>query len=367
MKIAVFSNYFLEHAGGIEAIASTLAHEYRSAGHEVRWVAAEVPPNSHASNLLDLPVRAWNITERRLGFPYPLPSPLLWRQVRAAVAWSDGLHVHDCLYALNVMAVIAARRLKKPIVLTQHVPEIPYSKRWLRSTQRLAYRGLGSRVLRAVDQVVFVSPSVLDHFAPWVEFRRAPVIVESGVNTDLFRFAAVPRSRPARALFVGRFVEKKGLPIIRQLAQLTPEWNWTLVGPTGDIDPAAWRMPNVELIGQRSRHQLVDIYQRSDVLVLPSQGEGFPVVAQEALACGTPVILSIGLAAAFRAPGLIGAPLEPTAMVTRMTEALGVDRAAISAAARQRWDPALCASKYLSMFNDLVTVENSGRGAHPKR
>jgi len=51
--------------------------------------------------------------------------------------------------------------------------------------------------------------------------------------------------------------------------------------------------------GRLKPSQIVPLYQQADLLVLPSTGEGFPLVVQEALACGTPVLVSREVAQAF--------------------------------------------------------------------
>jgi glycosyltransferase involved in cell wall biosynthesis len=133
--------------------------------------------------------------------------------------------------------------------------------------------------------------------------RRVPAaMMFTGVDTEIFHPAAgaakpdirrrlgLSPDRPV-VLFVGRFVEKKGLQILSQMARQRPDIQWAFAG-WGHLDPQDWGLPNVIVFRGLSGPGLVPLYQMADVFVLPSKGEGFPLVIQEALACGLPVVCS---------------------------------------------------------------------------
>jgi glycosyltransferase involved in cell wall biosynthesis len=302
MKLLMATHYFESHRGGIEIVAGRLARQLRARGTDVTWLATDAtpPPDAVEKCGSSVVIPAWNIAERRLGFPLPVPGPrgiaTIWRAVKAA----DTVLLHDSLYPTNVVAMLAARAHAKPVVITQHIGSVPYSNPILRLLMRAANRLITRPMLAAADQVVFISETTAKHFAD-VRFHQPPQLIFNGVDTALFRPATDVAHKAALrrtlglsvaqpvALFVGRFVEKKGLHILEQMARRTPDVHFVLAG-WGPIDPTRWKLPNVTVICDRSGAELVPLYQASDTLVLPSTGEGLPLVIQEAMACGLPVL-----------------------------------------------------------------------------
>ena len=225
-----------------------------------------------------------------------------------AVRSASVVHVHDCLY-LPVLAAFAAARFgrRRGVVVTQHIGHVPYRNPILRAAHAAANRLFGAWVLGGADQVVFESESVRAYFAERVRFRAPPLLIENGVDTEVFRPCSAAERLERRAqlgippgkpllLFIGRFVEKKGLGVLRELTQQIEGAHWLFAG-WGPLDPAAWGRSNVTVRLRPGHEELPALYQAADLLVLPSVGEGFPLSVQEAMACGTPALIGAETAA----------------------------------------------------------------------
>ena len=303
-KVVVVSAFFTAHGGGIEAVAGHLANEF-SKDLDITWMAggpsSEVPKSTQPQLLRIAHAESINLLERRFGLPWPIWGPRsmleLWRHIKGA----DIIHVHDYLYPSSIAAFLFSILSRKPLVLTQHIGPIPYQSRLMRSMLKALNRTLGRVILGRSDQVAFVGRQVMDYFGNFVSYKTAPVLIPNGVNHDLYYpIDSTPDPDAAfRLLFVGRFVEKKGVSLLKQCIDI-PDTHWTFIG-WGHESPLSWgELPgNVAVLEHLHAADIVPYYQNSDLLVLPSTGEGFPLVIQEALACGTPVLVSDEVRASF--------------------------------------------------------------------
>ena len=381
MRILVVGNYYPEHGGGIEFVCSELCREYEALGHEVRWAAADVSTSPHRGDAHAVPLTAWNLTEDHLGFPYPILAPSCLPALGRAIAWSDVVHVHDCLYLSSALAVTLARRLGRPVLLTQHVVDVPYRAAAVRWMQRIAYRTLGRWVITRADAVVTVSSPVAGRVGRLAGLRPSPRVIENGVNTQRFRMDGSPCREEMRArlgvaagtpllLFVGRFVAKKGLHLVRGMAAARPDWRWILIGRDGDVDPRRWAAPNVTVLGPLPQSDLPGYLRMADALVLPSVGEGFPLVVQEAMACGTSAVVLDGTAELDgEGRGLIhrsGAAVDELVRATEDALVLAPDaehRARVSRFAQERWGGSRAALAYQDLLTDLTGRKAARRAA----
>lgn len=100
-------------------------------------------------------------------------------------------------------------------------------------------------------------------------------------------------------LFVGRVSELKGLDVLFKAAKIyETEKILTLIVGDGDYKnelnelKEKLKLKNIVFIGSKEHDELREIYNIADVFVLPSRKEAMPLVAIEALACGTPAIIT---------------------------------------------------------------------------
>jgi glycosyltransferase involved in cell wall biosynthesis len=320
------THYFESHRGGIEIVAGRLAREFTRSGIDVAWLATDATPSPDSNaepRLRAIPLAAGNIAERLTGIPYPVLAPASFRCIAREVKTADAVLIHDALYLTSLAAFLAARWFGKPVVVVQHIGAVPFRNPILRRTMELANRFLTRPILARSDQTVFISESTARHFCD-LKYRTRPDVIFNGVDTEVFsppsgvdeiaaarRHFGLPVESPI-ALFVGRFVEKKGLPVLERLAKARPDIVFAFAG-WGPLDPRSWKLANVRVFDALAGPGLARLYRATDTLVLPSTGEGFPLVIQEALACGLRVICGEETAGADAgaSPVITAVPIDP--------------------------------------------------------
>lgn len=304
-RVLLVTHYFAEQGGGIERVAAQLARHLEADGQtRVVWAASDTRPlvESLACASQCVAMRAWDGVQRATGAPFPIWGPSALVKLWALVGEATLLHLHDCLYMGNVFAFVFAKLRGRPVVVTQHVSDVPFKSPLLKFALWLAYQTAGRLVLGRANQVVFISEEVRQDFSKRFSYRRAPLFIPNGVDATCFAPVNDEERELLRAtlygascenvfLFVGRFVEKKGLSVLRRIATALPDSLFVMLGQ-GPVDPSAWGLENVRVVGAVDQKTLARYYQSADLLVLPSVGEGLPLVVQEAMSTGLPAAVS---------------------------------------------------------------------------
>lgn len=139
-------------------------------------------------------------------------------------------------------------------------------------------------------------------------FRQPIAIIPNGIDIPPLNEMAGGNMRTL--LFLGRLHKKKGLEMLlsawRAVEKRFPEWRLCIAGSdTGYYGSSGYAyelqtlavslgLERIEFIGELNGEQKLKAYQESELFILPTYSENFGMTVAEALASGTPVIVTQG-------------------------------------------------------------------------
>ena len=304
MKIAMFTNTYLPHVGGVARSVKTLEDACREHGHEVRVIAPDFDGQKSSTNVLRVPaIQHFNGSD----FSVQLPVPNLIRDYIQDFG-PDLIHSHHP-FLLGDAALREARKMQVPIVFTHHTlyerytHYVPLDSPALR---RFVIR-LATEYCNLCDEVIAPSGSVARLL------RERGVItpiqaIPTGIDLEFFASGNGEHYRKVLGIphdakvigHVGRLAKEKNLIFLTESVgkclEADPSTVFLVVGDgeareemLAILRKSAGKR-RVHAVGTLMGKDLGDAYAAMDCFVFASQTETQGLVLAEAMAAGKPVV-----------------------------------------------------------------------------
>lgn len=236
---------------------------------------------------------------RRLGFS---PAMRHWLRREAQSGSVAVMHTHGLWMMPNVYPGRACARAPCRLVV---------SPRGTLSSWALDRNAFQKKVFWRIAQASVLNRAACFHATAETEledirragFRQPVCVVPNGIDLP----AAAPRTadRPRQLLYLGRIHPKKGIDMLLnawQAVQLRfPEWELHIAGPDNDgylgtmqTLVTQLRLERVRFRGALYGEEKIKAYRAASAFVLPTHSENFGMTVAEALAAGTPAIVTRG-------------------------------------------------------------------------
>jgi phosphatidylinositol alpha-mannosyltransferase len=303
VHIALVTEYYYPHLGGVTEHVHNLALQLQRHGHRPVVVTANMATPARGVDLHEAGGDPPFV--RRIGTSRTIYSAGSFARVTTGMALRrdlrelfrreriDLVHVHGGLNpTLGLVAPEAAGDLGLPVVATFHS--------WFAGSAlcRVFRRPLQRRLDRH-DAVIAVSEPVVSAHARY--FYANWEIIPNGVDTDFFRAEARPagpRGGP-ELLFLGRLDPRNGLDTVlaamARVLEQRPGARLTVAGD-GPLRPAYERLArplgqSVRFVGRVNGNR-PEHYAHADLYLCPTTKASFGITLLEAMACGTPMVVS---------------------------------------------------------------------------
>ena len=293
MHVLHVGKYYPPYRGGIETVVEQLCRGLVKRGLQITALVSNDNPATVDETIDGVRVLRLGRSAELNSQPLNLRLVPMLRRLRF-----DALHFHTP-NPVGALAVLVARRTE-PIVVTHHSDIV--RQRLLGGPATLAQ----SWLYRRAATLIAATPKHIEHSPVLHEFESRCRVIHFPIDASPYLDAQavwddeLPPAwqREPLVLFVGRLVYYKGVDVLLEALQLTPQARLACVG-VGPLLPRlveqAARLgiaERVKFLGAVPEGRLRSLYKCARFLVLPSvaPSEAFGMVQLEAMAAGRPVI-----------------------------------------------------------------------------
>jgi len=230
-------------------------------------------------------------------------SPTLMRLLPTYMRWADIVHLTGVYNFPTFPTIFGGRLLNKPLVWSPRGA----LQRW-EGSSRIGLKAVWDFLwYHAADRAELTMHVTSEHerreaFSRFRKLRMA--MIPNGVDVPV-GLNRTERNGELRLLFIGRLDPKKGIEALLKACSLVdsaPPWRLAIAG-WGAPEYVSQLKEQIHALGVKGRVEMMgevlseakkNLFECSDVALVPSYTENFAIVVAEALAHGVPVIASKG-------------------------------------------------------------------------
>lgn len=207
----------------------------------------------------------------------------------------DIIHAHSHLFFSTLLCAIIRKKGSSPLVVTNHGI---VSQRVPKCINNIYNRTFAKWIFKSADKIICYTEEEKFIIGNWgIDLEKIDVI-HNGINTDLFTPKNTKKTN--QLLWVGRFIPGKGVEYLIDAFKIVsdkhPQYNLLMIGNGPLKNNIKKRINSLGLEDKIvikefiPNSEIPQLYQNSDIFVLPSLEEGVPRTILEAMSCGIPIV-----------------------------------------------------------------------------
>lgn len=308
MKIAYITAFYYPTIGGVEQVVKELAERYVKQGHEVHVFTSDW------DKIKRIKIKEETINGVHVHRHFHILKVANFASIFPSLLWSlykykfDIIHTHVSGHAHTFFGSLIAKLKKTPLIHTTHCP-------WTNSFRSLtgkilvliSYNTITKLSFKLSDKIIAITPWEIPFIQKYGVKKEKIIIIPNGVDKIFLNkikdnnFKKELKLKNKIVLFFGRLNPTKGpdkfVLAAKEILKENKNIDFLIVGPDeGMLNKVKELSKNIEQIKIlppiRDKQKVAEMYQASEIYVMPSYREGLPLSLFEALASGLPIVAS---------------------------------------------------------------------------